>query len=225
MRNAKFSNNTVKNGGDSPLSVGECPGCLVENNLIIQDWPAPWPVYGISLGFDSPRAIDDVSNNVTIRNNTVWFGPKNVQGGIGIRVGNEPINVTRAQGIGHIIANNTVTYASATSNFDVFSCYSYPLALSSYTAINNNHCQSSARFEWEKGSGNLAAWRTYSAASGFDTASITGVNPNFTTPGTNFTPSAGSPLIGAGSALYGSLFDMFGKVRKNPPAIGAVEGN
>ena len=217
MRNTNFSNNTVINGGDSPLSVGECPNCLIENNLIIQNWVAPWPVNGISLGFDSPRAEDDVSHNVRIRNNTVWFGPNNYQGGIGISVGNEPINVTRAQGTGHIIVNNTVTYASTTSTFDVFSCYSYPLALSSYTFINNNHCYSEARFRWEKAAPNLGGGRTLaewkddtatarSPQAGFDTASITAVAPNFTTPGTDFKPVSPSPLIGSGNTTYGSSY-------------------
>ena len=213
MRNAKFLNNTVKNGGALAFSVGECPDCLIENNLIIQDWPSPWQVNGMYLAADGQRAGDDVSDRVTIRNNTVWFGPQHTAGGSGIAIG--------IQGTGHIIANNTVTYTATTAHDDGFSCYSYPLALGSYAFINNNHCHttvSSPRFEWEKGSGDLAAWK----ASGFDVNSITGA-PLFTSAGTDFTPGAGSPLSRAGNKANSPAHDFIGSPRPALPAIGAYE--
>ena len=216
-RNAVFSGNTIKNGGNTALTVTGCPNCLIENNLIIHETSMGASGIVVATGPARTAPADDVNTQNTIRNNTIWYGPNANQSGIGIVVGTE--------GTGHIIANNSVTYSgTSTGNNGPFNCYQYPLALASYAFINNNHCNSAANYNWEATRGSLAAWRTYSAASGFDTVSIT-LNPLFTAAGTNFTPSVGSPLIGAGSALYGSLFDMFGKARTNPPAIGAVEGN
>ena len=212
IRHANFSNNTVKNGGNYAFSVGECPDCVIENNLIIQDWPAPYQVNGMYLAADGQRAGDDVSDRVSIRNNTVWFGPQLIQGGNGIGIG--------VQGTGHVVANNTVTYTATTAIDNGFSCFGYPLTLSSYAFINNNHCQSAAPYDWVTGRGDLAAWKA--AAPGFDTESFT-ADPLFTAPGTDFTPGPGSPLIGAGSAAHGSALDITGATRPSPPAIGAYE--
>ncbi|MBU1775617.1 MAG: hypothetical protein KJ899_03130, partial [Gammaproteobacteria bacterium] len=58
---------------------------------------------------------------------------------------------------------------------------------------------------------------------GFDSASIEGDDPMFTAVGTDFTPAAGSPLIGAGSNVNKSTLDITGATRPSPPAIGAFE--
>jgi hypothetical protein len=170
---------------------------------------------GISVATASVRAgvADDVNNANIIRNNTIWYGPNANTSGTGINVG--------VEGTGHIIANNTVTYtATSTGSNGAFSCFSYPLALSSYTFINNNHCESAASYKWEASRGSLASWKT--AATGFDTVSFTG-NPLFTAAGTNFKPAPGSPLINAGSLVYGSTTDLVGTARPSTPAIGAFE--
>lgn len=216
LRNANFSNNIIKNGGLVPFSAGECPNCLIENNLVIQDWPSPFLVHGMSLAGDSGRlagdlSVDDVSNNVKVINNTVWFGPRLIQGGKGIQISRG--------GTGHIFANNTVTYTDTRALDGGFSCYEHHLAPSPSAFINNNHCQSAAPFEWVKGRGTLAAWQ---GASGFDTASITG-NPLFTAAGTNFKPATGSPLISAGNTTHKSNTDFNGTTRPSLPAIGAFE--
>ncbi|MFZ2303662.1 MAG: hypothetical protein WAV98_02630, partial [Minisyncoccia bacterium] len=214
-RNTIFSGNTVINGGNAALTVSTCPDCIIESNLVIHDWSDTYELNGIKIPSRATRTQDDVNTRNIIRNNTVWFGPNVTNGGIGIVVGTE--------GTGHIIANNAVYYGAASGGSQGVDCYSYPLPLNSYAFINNNNCHSIAPYSWEATRGSLAAWRTYSSAQGFDTASFTG-NPLFTTAGTDFTPQAGSPLISAGSSLYGSILDMFGRTRTNPPAIGAVEG-
>lgn len=43
------------------------------------------------------------------------------------------------------------------------------------------------------------------------------------TSGYDFHPATGSPLIGAGSAMYAPMLDISGKSRPNPPSIGAYE--
>ncbi len=215
QRHAIFSGNTIKNGGNLALTVTGCPGCVIENNLIISE--TSLEMRGISVASGPARSSkgDDANTGNIIRNNTVWYGPNSKDGGTGINVGIE--------GTGHVIANNTVTYsATSTGNNGPFKCYSYPLALASYSFINNNHCESAANYFWEAGRGKLAAWKTYSAGAGFDTSSITG-NPMFMSAGSNFTPAAGSTLIGHGNALRGPVLDMTTKTRTNLPAIGAIE--
>jgi hypothetical protein len=218
FRHATFSGNTLKNTGNASLVVASCPDCLIENNLIIQDWDYMYPTVGIVAPAETARLspADDVSDRNIIRNNTVWYGPKHMHGALGIHVRNE--------GSGHIVANNAVYYSSTStvSTWGGVNCFEYPLALSSYAFINNNHCYSGAAYFWVTGHGDLAAWRTYAAARGFDTASLTG-DALLTAPGTDFTPAASSPLVGAGNGAYKSLADINGKIRPSPPAIGAFE--
>jgi hypothetical protein len=210
-RHAVFSGNTIKNGGNLALTVTGCPDCVIENNLIIHELIE---ARGISVATGPVRSgiADDLNTRNTIRNNTIWYGPNASNRGTGIEVGTE--------GAGHVIANNTVTYSAASTGGNGFSCFSYPLTLASYAFINNNHCASAASSVWEAARGTLAAW--VNAAPGFDTMSFTG-DPKFNSAGTDFTPATGSPLIGKGNAMYGSVYDNTGKARPSPPAIGAYE--
>ncbi|OIQ99992.1 hypothetical protein GALL_180080 [mine drainage metagenome] len=225
QRHTAISGNTIINGGNLALSVSSCPNCLIRNNLIIQDWAygsspgvGNWSVIGIGIPVDVARiGVDDINNGNVIVNNTIWFGPNSTGGATGIRLANE--------GTGHILANNTISYSSSTAGQGV-NCFDYPLALTAYSFINNNHCYSAATFKWEKTNGpTLSAWRTYS---GFDSLSIIGP-PIFTNPGSgstyDFHPNTGSPLLGSGSPLYAptTTTDITGTPFLNPPAIGAYE--
>jgi len=216
-RNARFSGNTVVNGGNAGLTITTCPDCIIENNLIIQNWPYAYELNGIKIPSRAARTVEaaDVNTRNLIRNNTIWFGPNATNGGNGIVVGTE--------GTGHIIVNNSVYYSASSAGLNGVNCFSYPLALADYAFINNNHCYSAAAYEWVDGRGTLAAWKTYATAYGFDSASIAGVGPMFTAAGTDFTPATGSPLINAGNALHGSTLDITGKTRPATPAIGAYE--
>ena len=212
QRNAVFSGNTIKNGGNLALTVTGCPDCVIENNLIINELIE---ARGISVASGPVRSgiADDVNTRNIIRNNTIWYGPNASNGGTGIEVGTE--------GTGHIIANNTVTYSAASTGGNGFSCFSYPLALASYSFINNNHCYSAAPSAWEATRGfSLSVWK----ALGFDTVSIAG-DPMFKAAGSDFTPAIGSPLIATGSTTLNtsSATDITGKARSNPPTIGAFE--
>jgi hypothetical protein len=206
-RHAVFSGNTVRNGGNLALSVSTCPGCVIENNIIINETAIE--ATGIAVASNAARSGDDVNTQNVIRNNTIWYGLSANNGGTGIEVGTE--------GSGHIISNNTVTYSAASTASNVFNCYSYPLATTSYAFINNNHCSSAASYSWVAGHGTTIAWAT-----GFDSASFIG-NPLFKVAGSDFTPATGSPLIGKGNAVNMSVLDVTGKTRPNPPAVGAYE--
>jgi hypothetical protein len=211
-RNAVFSGNTVINAGNLGFTVSSCPGCVIEDNVIIQNWAAGGAT-GISVPVYAANASrgDDVSTANLIRNNTIWFGPNATGTNTGIDV--------NVEGTNYVVANNTV---SSTQSTGTLNCFRHRLPLSSYAFINNNHCYSTVANRWETTQGTLAAWRTYAAVPGFDSASLTG-DPLFTVPGTNFTPAAGSPLIHGGNAAHGSVSDLTGKVRPSPPAIGAYE--
>jgi len=210
MVNARFSGNTIKNAGNVSLTVGNCPGCVIENNLIINDNPVAYT--GILLPNRVARPGDAMNTRMLVRNNTVWFGPNANEGGIGIKVGGE--------GTGYVVANNSVHYsATVTGSSGPFNCYVYPLTLSSYTFINNNHCDSAAAYNWEQTRGSLAAWMT--AAPGFDTLSFTG-DPLYKAAGTDFTPATGSLLIAKGDFANGSVSDITGKARPFPPSLPSI---
>lgn len=216
FRHTVVSGNTVVNGGTLGIWVTSCPGCIIENNTVIMDWHTTAATVGIAGPDNAARSQDDVGNNYTIKNNTVYFSPRvsSTYGSIGIRV--------HIEGTGHIVSNNTVYYASGSG---AIFCFQEDLPLTSYTFINNNHCHSApSQFNWMTGphGGTLAAWQSYAGSYGFDSASITG-DPKFVSVGTDFTPAAGSPLIRAGNNTYKSTLDITGKTRPNPPAIGAYE--
>lgn len=221
FRNAVIAGNTLINTGNTSLTVAECPGCVIKNNLIVQDWTygPGYYVIGIFSGQEAHRTGDDENSQNQITNNTIWFGPTSNGGATGVIVGTE--------GSGHITANNTVNY-TATSSKQGVNCFSYTLLLGSvpppYSFINNNHCNSKSSFKWEANRGSLKEWKS---TSGFDLFSFTG-DPKFTTEdGTNFIPTGTSPLINAGDVTHGSANDLNGKLRttnpKSKPAIGAFE--
>ena len=214
-RNAIFSGNTIKNGGNLALTVTGCPDCVIENNLIIYETAMEARGIKVASGPVRTGIADEINTRNMIRNNTIWYSPQASGGGTGIEVGIE--------GAGHVIANNTVTYSGPTTDGkSPFNCFKYPLTLESYKFINNNHCYSAATSNWVEGHGDLASWRAYSSTHGFDTASFAG-RPLFKAAGTNFRPASGSPLIGVGNTLQGSVFDILGKARQSPPTLGAYE--
>ena len=212
-RNAVFSGNTVINGGNLGFTVSSCPGCVIENNVVISNWVSGGGT-GISVpayGANTTRG-DDASTANIVRNNTVWFGPLATGTSTGIDINTEGTN--------YVVSNNTMSSAQTAGSVN---CFRYRLGLASYAFINNNHCYSTVSNRWETTQGSLANWLNYSTGYNFDTNSITGVDPQFTAPGTDFTPLASSPLKGAGTAAYMSAKDFAGKTRPNPPAIGAFE--
>jgi len=212
-RNAEFSGNVIRNGGNLALTVSGCPDCVIENNLIINETPIQSRGIRVASSPARPGSADDVNTRNIIRNNTIWYGPNDNGGGTGIEVGTE--------GKGHIIANNTISYTNpSTGGHGPFNCFKYPLPSGSYAFINNNHCFSVADYNWEASHGSLTAWKLASPM--FDSLSFTG-EPMFKKNGEDIIPSAGSPLAGKGSTEKGSKTDLIGAKRHNPPSIGAYE--
>lgn len=226
FHNTVITGNTIINGGNIALHVASCPGCILENNTIIQNWsvgnygivvtPYPYNWY-----FANQGRVDDVNNANIIRNNTVWFGPNT---GGSSSYPNTGI-WTQTEGTGHIISNNTVTSEQPTGTLN---CYRHDLPPGSippsYAFMDNNHCYSVSTYNFERTRGTLAAWQAY--AGGLDANSIGGTPLFVNTANYNFKPntgSPGSPLINAGSNANKSTLDILGITRPNPPAIGAYE--
>ena len=184
FRNALFSDNIIVNGGNSALNVENCPGCMIENNLIIADNPtatdgisAPPYAARTSIANCTPSTIspivqcyDDPSTNYTIRNNTVYFTANANTGMVGIQVGVAGSSETQT---GHQIYNNTVSYMANTANnngstngFNQVYCFDFPLATSAYAykTISNNNCyvpsSKTLNYAWEQTTGkSLADWQ------------------------------------------------------------------
>jgi hypothetical protein len=103
------------------------------------------------------------------------------------------------EGTGHVIANNSVQSGGG-------SCFVTPLAAGAYAFVGNNSCYGGA------------AWGT-----AYDATTHITANPMFISPPTDFTPAAGSPLIGAGSAAHAPSWDFTVRTRPSPPSMGAYE--
>jgi hypothetical protein len=238
LHNVEISDNVIVNGGNVGIGLQNCStGCVIKNNVIYSDIPSDKGIYAVmsaartSVGTctpDSPVAgvtcVDEVSSNISVINNTIYATSNTTSGYTGIDVGIE--------GTGYVIANNTVTMMAST-NGNGESCFSYGLAPSAYSFINNNHCYSAAStYAWEKNHGaNLATWIAYANSNSkpFDSASIAGMDPLLSAfDGTNFDtafiPLAGSPLLDAGDLAHGSAQDISGKARPTPPATNPAIG-
>ena len=192
LRSGLFSDNIIVNGGNIGLNVGNCPYCVIENNLIIADNASAQT--GISVPPNAARTsisgctpsstvqcYDDPSTNYTIRNNTVYFTANANNGLIGIQVG---VGGSHELQVGHKVYNNSVTYLAATaggnSSFNQVYCFKYPLPTSAYTTVDNNNCyvpnSSGLNYAWEQMThDSLSAWK---AANSFDANSSIS-NPGF----------------------------------------------
>jgi parallel beta-helix repeat protein len=98
--------NKVVNSGNVGISATSCQRCLVENNVVINTTQGINAIAVPNSAADTGKG-DPVSQNVTIRNNTVYL----TAGGTGIVAGLE--------GSGHVVANNAVSVSGGST------CYSF----------------------------------------------------------------------------------------------------
>ncbi len=217
--------NAVLNVTGEGITIGQAPGAIIENNVVRMLPTTTWN-HGIVSPFGAARAGKDaVQNNTTIRNNTIYMTGSGAANGI----------VTGAEGTGHVVANNAIysttgrciwttlgrCSVTTTQQCDVdrdVDAQGVPLPLcpsgetcvedgAAYTAVTNNSCYGGATQ-----SDNVPP-----AANQLTT------NPLFPNAPTDFTPAAGSPLVGAGNPAYAPSTDFVLKTRPNPPSIGAYE--
>ena len=126
FRNMTVRRNTVITGGLG-IAVGQAPNVIIENNLVAILGAGKWKV-GIGSPQDVARSgVDDVQNNTTIRNNTVYITGSGTFTGIEVTF----------EGTGHVIANNAVHQTRG-------KCFSTPLSAASYAFVGNNACYGGA---------------------------------------------------------------------------------
>ncbi len=218
FRNAVFNGNMIVNGGNQAIAITSCPGCVITNNVIVNDSSSAGVSIELPANGSASRSTygDDINTANVVENNTIYYTSNVTSGGTGIQINTE--------GTGHIVANNVIYYTSSSGTLD---CFNYGLGLSAYAFLNNNDChKGSGTPVWEANHGStLSTWQTYAASYGFDSASIL-TDPLFTAPTAtppSFIPNTGSPLIGAGNHTYAPLTDALAVTRPDPPAIGAFE--
>jgi hypothetical protein len=210
FKNVTISGNVVKNVGNASIQLAYCQNCIVENNLIIQG----------QSGFDSSAIVahyngdidpqDLPMNGVQILNNTIYMQTTS-NNSSGIVVG--------LQGTGHVVANNVIVGSTT----HMFSCLAYDLSASAYVS-DYNYCWnlggSVSMYEYISGT-DLAAWQS---KSGLDAHSNV-ADPMLKMPALtdyDFSPAAGSPLIGAAMADAATV-DIMGNPRPSPADIGAIQ--
>jgi hypothetical protein len=126
-RNMTIRRNLV-NGGGAGIVVGQAPGVIIESNVVTLTGSGAWK-QGIISPQDAARpGMDDVQNDTTIRNNTIYL--------TGTSVANNAILVG-TEGTGHVIANNAV-YSEGGA------CVSTTLPAGAYAFVGNNACSGGA---------------------------------------------------------------------------------
>lgn len=219
--------NWVRAGGTG-ISIGSAPGAIIEDNVVIAGINTDGSGWGtgIDVPTEAARPQDTRSTGITIRNNTVYLG----SGIHGTRTG----ILMRQEGSGHVIANNAV-YATSGQ------CWRTLMGHCSITTARE--CTPDANF-YDTGNGLAGCpsgetcledddrWSFIGSNSCFGGASYDDAplaqstvtsDPRFTDAPIDFTPSAGSPLIGRGDPDHASAVDFDLTARPSHPSIGAFE--
>lgn len=206
VRRAVIRNNTIVNVGGSGIALRLTAGGIVENNRIIRTVATG---QGDAIAIGNPADSGDAAycpmQNMTVRNNSIYYATSTSGSGIAI-----------AAGAGHKVFNNAVYITSG----GAMNCFSHT-ALGNFSVWNNNWCNSAGN--WSPTYANLGL----AQAAGFD------VNGGNTDPLWLATPSsgnswslavqAGSPLRSVGRNTDKSRFDILGCQRDSSPDVGAHE--
>ena len=199
FRHVTIRRNLIKFAGWTAISVGEAPYAIIENNVIVNSSPlGAAPMIQVPTNQARTNPPDDVSTGVQVRSNTIYF-TSTAASPRAIAV--PGTNFPAGEGTGYVIANNAVYYAPPSTG----TCFVTTMPAGAYAFIGNNACSG-------------GTWGTI-----YDATTHVTAKPLFTNPTTNFTPAAGSPLIGAGSAAYAPATDFTVKTRPLRPSIGAYE--
>jgi hypothetical protein len=114
---------------------------------------------------------------------------------------------------------NNLLYAASGKPYWIPSVSNWALQGGSQTCQNNDTPANCPNFA---GANNLVFGNGAATFTGILTGSINS-DPKLVSPGTDFHLQSGSPAIGAGVAIPGLTRDIDGRVRPNPPSIGAYE--
>lgn len=208
--NVVIRGNIVRNVGNQAIGVTACSQCTIENNVIIQTQPASaFQSIGIAAPNRQRQANDQMLDQISVRNNSIWFGPNSA--GSGIRLGGE--------GSSHLLASNVVHYAGTAA----FDCFELEASAQPYLDSDYNQCHSpnSSNSRWVEAVGTLLQWQTLTA---FDTHSDR-LDPAFADPdsGDLQALSPASSMVDSGHPLQSSGFDLRGRSRGANPDRGAYE--
>lgn len=197
--------NTIRNVGNTAIALSGCVDCIVENNRIEHE--QAFQVWGIQATDFGREANDLTMTRLTVRNNSIY---STASESVAIRIADE--------GVGHVIVSNAMQSTGGS-----WACLDLPLPTSAYATVDHNVCNAGPGSEWEKGSGNLAAWQM---ASGFDASSEAAL-PGFAgagAPAHNLNAvSPTSPMVDAGHPTLSSAMEFHGSPRVGSPDAGAHE--
>jgi hypothetical protein len=202
--------NQVINVGGLGIGVAACPGCVIEDNVIINQ-QAGW-FTGIAVP-DRTRSSDDLPDGgAIIRNNSIYVSSA-ATSATGIAVTTE--------GRGYTVVSNAIQYATAGGGSSCFDTKG--LSASSFARFDYNLCQATASdTTWESAAGSLASWQS---ATGFDKHSSV-ADPRFLSPAAaplSLAIPSSSPAVNAGDPVWSTNTDTAGQTRDTQPDIGAYE--
>jgi len=202
--------NRLRNVGRVAIGVASCQRCVIENNLIVQEnAAADFDGIGIAAP-DRNRAANDLPmDDITVRNNSIYFGP--AAAGIGISLYEE--------GDDHVLVSNATHYAGTGD----FACFDVDAAPSRYLAMDHSLCYTplNGGADWVRSTASLDEWQL---ATGFDGHSGTG-DPGFSDPANADLHPASmlSLMVDQGDPVRSSTTDASGAMRDVAPDIGAWE--
>lgn len=204
--------NRVINMGGTAIGLSACVGCLVENNVVVQEQALTFK--GI-VGPDRRLQPEDRELDAfVIRNNSIWIGRQIDTLAIAIQI--------YRQGRSHQIVNNAIVNVSQGFNA---CCIDQDGDLTRYDDISHNVCllaDDNPRAAWALGYSSLARWQD----TGFGTNSLE-ADPAYTAPmGPDFDlrpMGPDSPLVGTAKPTASPSTDLTGRARDEMPDIGAYE--
>ena len=202
FENIQIRGNTVINVGNLGIGVGSCIGCLIENNVVINEQEFEYGVTAIRVPVRTPGPGDAATTEATVRNNSIYV----TNAGTGIQVDSE--------GSGHTIVSNAIRYTGTNRDW---SCLEADLPASSYVVIDYNVCGFSSG-TWERRVGQLSdwqalAWSTHSQAA----------DPGFVSSSDLSAASESAAIVDAGHPTLSFAADIEGDPRGSTPDAGAYE--
>lgn len=214
--NLSIRGNEVWNVGNVGIGISACQDCLIENNIVVQHQP----IYTRAIAAPdlAARSEDLADARITVRNNSILFGPASSGIGIDLRTAT-PADRGR-------IVSNAIHYTGSDGGFN---CLSLAAPFDAYPQIDHNLCvaPSAPGAEWVDGQGSAAAGLlAWQVASGHDLNSAWQA-PGFTradpADALDLQLSAGAAAIDAGAPLDSSPLDFRLQARAGIPDVGAWE--
>jgi hypothetical protein len=176
-------NRVFTTGGNHTITWAEAPNALIEDNIVVVQGPSSDASNGLTIyepyTAGPPGSVMNTAN--TVRNNTIYL-PSGTHGGDAIAV--------NVEGSGHIVTGNViVSYSDQTQQ--TFNCLNNNLSSGAYALVDSNACWKSAGSAGTNSGTNLIG----NTAPPSSLSSVF-VNASSDPSTANFTPSAGSPLVG-----------------------------